>query len=644
MSIKSRLICLNVVVVTIAMVLGGALVYRSYVEAHQLRNFSKVSTLLRQMFQLGHAWTQESGGVWHAHKDFANPGKLEEGRHEYNALIAKTQAVAKDIDSTVASLPLNEMSEPFREMVRSEFDFEKRVSALRTGIVVENVHPWQTTLLYNREIKRMFGFITQLATETSDAELVRKVIVADLTLQAQLMIDRHNGLLSYALGSGDVNEAQGRFPAFIDDVRPLLRRIESLSSPEGVRLFKAHVDNDSFKRFEEATELVIKAGPPPAGGRHTFDKEYAKQIKQTYFAHGKEVGTFIEFIQADVENYTRARMKEADVKMYLSASAVGIAFLLSLVVGLLTIRHTTQSIRTVAGQLTDASRRGNLLSFQVSTAASSLADGCSEQASAIEEIHATVEEINSLARRESERVDRVQQLARDSDASVSESSASTKKMRDAMQRILESNAQIANITKTVEEIAFQTNILALNAAVEAARAGEAGAGFAVVAEEVRSLAHKSAESAQSTHQMIEKAIRSVHEGDRLSQEVDKQLTRVLDQISGFKTAMREIQEGAQHQRTAIAQVATSIGEIEKVTQRNASAAEESAAASHEMEAQSRTVLDQIDYLEAILIGARSGSETAVPAPVDASPAAESTRQRSWKAVERQSSPTAATPH
>lgn len=605
MTVKSRIVVLNVLAAAISMLLGGALVYRSYTDAHQLRNFSKVSLLLREMFQLGNAWTQESGGVWHAHKDFVAKEQLPEGRRDYSERIAKTQAVVKAIEATVASMPLEEFSPAFRDMVRNRFDFEQRVTSFRKGLVVDNVHPWKTTLLYTHEIKRLFGMITQLATETTDPELVRKVMVADLTLQAQLMIGRHNGLLSYALGSGDVNEGMTRFPTFMDDMRPLLKRIEALSSPEGVKLFKQYIDNDAFKAFEAATELVIQAGPPPAGGKHSFDKELAVRIKQSYLKHDREMANFIEFVQADVQNYTQQRMQEADLKMYVSLAVEGLAVLLSLMGGFFTIRQITRSIRSVSDQLGEASQQGNQLSLMVSTAASNLADGCSAQASAIEEIHATVEEITAMATSEGERVKCVLQLASESDASVRESSASTRKMRGAMQRIEESNSQIANIAKTIEEIAFQTNLLALNAAVEAARAGEAGAGFAVVAEEVRTLARKSAESAKSTHAMIENAIRSVQEGTSLSGEVETQLARILAQVGSFKKAMLEMQGLSESQRVALANVASSIGAIDKVTQRNASAAEESASASHEMEQQSRSVLQQIEHLEAVLIGARS---------------------------------------
>ncbi|HNX05662.1 MAG TPA: methyl-accepting chemotaxis protein, partial [Opitutales bacterium] len=540
---------------------------------------------------------------------------LAGGGEASDARIASTQAVVKAIQATITSMPLDEFSPAFRNMVQKHFDFETRLAQLRNGIVVENVHPWKTTLLYNHEIKRLIGMIPQLATETGDPELVRKVMVADLTLQAQLMINRHTGLLSYALTSGDVNEAMARFPSFVDDMRPLLGRIEALETPEGVRLFRQYFDNDMLHQFEEATNLVIQAGPPPAGGKQTFDKDYGARIKADSFKYDDSMARFIEFVQADVQTYTAQRLREADLKMYLSLAAVCVAVLISLLGGFFTVRRITHSIRSASGELEEASEMGNRLSLTVSASASSLADGCSEQASSIEEIHATVEEITSMAASEGESVDRVLKLAGESDASVSESSASTKKMRGAMQRIQESSSQIGNIARNIEEIAFQTNLLALNAAVEAARAGEAGAGFAIVAEEVRTLARKSSDSAKSAHLMVDNAIHSVKEGTALSEEVENQLSQILAQIGSFKSAMHQMRDLSERQRTAIAQVASSIGEIDRVTQRNAASAQESAEASREMEEQSRLVLQQISQLESVLIGVQ-GLHSSGPARTD----------------------------
>jgi hypothetical protein len=213
----------------------------------------------------------------------------------------------------------------------------------------------------------------------------------------------------------------------MDDMRPLIKRIEMLSSPEGVRLLKKHVDNDMLKAFEDATQLVIDAGPPPESGRHSFDQDMAARIKKSTFVYDEEMAKFTQFVQQDVQAYTQERLREADMKMYVSLAAVGVAIFLSIVGGYFTIRHITRSIRSVSGELAEASQMGNRLSLMVSPAASDLADGCSEQASAIEEIHATVEEITSMAASEGERVERVLQLASQSDLSAAESSTSTKR-------------------------------------------------------------------------------------------------------------------------------------------------------------------------------------------------------------------------
>jgi methyl-accepting chemotaxis protein len=186
----------------------------------------------------------------------------------------------------------------------------------------------------------------------------------------------------------------------------------------------------------------------------------------------------------------------------------------------------------------------------------------------------------------------------------------------AMGEIKSASDNISKIIKTIDEIAFQTNILALNAAVEAARAGEAGAGFAVVADEVRSLAQRSALAARETADRITTSIEKSEHGVRVSNKVSTSLADIADKARRMNELVREIASGSSEQSQGIAQVNTAVNQLDAVTQSNAAAAEESASASEELSAQSIELKAAVEQLVMIVSGA---SGRAKPAPAAETP-------------------------
>lgn len=170
-------------------------------------------------------------------------------------------------------------------------------------------------------------------------------------------------------------------------------------------------------------------------------------------------------------------------------------------------------------------------------------------------------------------------------------------LRAAMDDISDQSAEIAKIIKTIEDIAFQTNILALNAAVEAARAGAAGKGFAVVADEVRSLAGKSAEAAKSITDLINSSLVSVERGSLLTNETADNLTVVAGNVSATVEAVQQFATRYQSQVESLGEITAGIDQISSVVQNNSATAEESAASSQELSYQARTLKDLTDKFD-----------------------------------------------
>lgn len=281
------------------------------------------------------------------------------------------------------------------------------------------------------------------------------------------------------------------------------------------------------------------------------------------------------------------------------------AIALSLGVALLINRGVNRTLRTAAGALDAGAEQVAAAANQVSTSSQSLAEGASHQAASIEETSATLEEVSSMSKKNAEHATQAKSIARETRSAADQGAKEMAAMKTAMDQIKAASNDISRIIKSIDEIAFQTNILALNAAVEAARAGEAGLGFAVVADEVRNLAQRSAQSARETAAQIAVAIEKSDNGVVITGRVAAALDQIVERTRKMDDIVADIATASNEQSQGVAQVNQAVGQMDRVTQANAGTAEETAAAAEELNAQSLTMRQAIAELRTLVGGAKN---------------------------------------
>lgn len=232
-------------------------------------------------------------------------------------------------------------------------------------------------------------------------------------------------------------------------------------------------------------------------------------------------------------------------------------------------------------------------SEQVSAGAQALASGATEQASSVEELAATIQVVAGQIHQNAEAAKSASSKTNETVEAMHSANTKMEELVKAMEEIKERSGQISQIIKTIEDIAFQTNILSLNAAIEAARAGEAGKGFAVVADEVRNLASKSGEAANNTNELIESTVRAVEQGNGLVSEVATMMEQVAVSSGEVQKLNSSISDASAEAADSIVQIDTGVEQISNVVQTNSATAQQSAAASEELSSQAETLKELI---------------------------------------------------
>jgi methyl-accepting chemotaxis protein len=373
---------------------------------------------------------------------------------------------------------------------------------------------------------------------------------------------------------------------------------KEVTEPErskSLTLFENH-----FGEYDKTLrELIAVMGQTNAASRQQQLQDELVRIGSEMAKATEQIATAITEEQIKLGTRFQAQVQQT-VTLILVISCVALA--MGVLAAVLLTRAITRPLRAVILELSSGADQTSSASNQVASASQTLAEGSSEQAASLEETSSSLEEMSSMTRRNAESADKANVLAQQTRAAADNGATDMEAMTTAMEAIKTSSADIAKIIKTIDEIAFQTNILALNAAVEAARAGEAGMGFAVVADEVRNLAQRSAQAAKETAAKIEGAISKTELGVNLSGKVAQGLQEIVTKVRSVNELIAEVAAASKEQDQGIGQINTAVSQMDKVTQSAAATAEESASASEELNAQAASLKEAVVRLIEVVEG------------------------------------------
>jgi methyl-accepting chemotaxis protein len=311
----------------------------------------------------------------------------------------------------------------------------------------------------------------------------------------------------------------------------------------------------------------------------------------------------------EYEQATKEAMENANGTVHMTLIALIVLVGAGLTIGgglaYFITRSITLPMNSIASRISEGAGQVAAASGQLSASAQQLSQGSTEQAAAIEETSSTLQESASMMEQNLTSTKQAAGLSGNAKQSADKGNVEMQEMLDSIREIKNSSGQIAKIIKVIDDIAFQTNILALNAAIEAARAGEAGMGFAVVAEEVRNLAGRSAQAAKDTTAIIETNIELSANGVTVAEKVRQALDEITGQSKKVSELMDEVTAASQEQVQGIDQVTKAMMQVETVTQQNAANAEESASASEELNAQAENMRKIVLELYTLVNGTKA---------------------------------------
>jgi methyl-accepting chemotaxis protein len=600
--IKTKLGTLILATAVCLLGLAGYIINRAQQEYNQLANFKKTTEISRQLYEHTLALSEERYASWYGITLKADT-PLEKQVNDFRKAVAISNELR---DKLLKNLGGNRQafSDTFHKAVIDAVKREEELTEIRSFILnperklVAGDNPLadQSYARYDNVRRELENVLPMISLETEEAGAVRLINIQEVVSRMKSDLWRVRGLVSSVLRRNRLApKSFGELAIKRENVNIAISRLESLGDEPVRAALKKVLDSEAYKTIINFALQIDKMGIDKTD--YNIISPFDAYQNGPYQDIGPVFDELIAVVTRQTIDFTEERLSGAKIKLWVLYSTVGV-MIVALIGFIFYISSSiTRPLVQVSRELTYLSDAGlNSAKAMGETSAQLSQDSC-EEAATLEEISASVEEMTGMTKLNLENIKEVSSLAHRARTSADSGAEIIASLRVAMDGSEKTSKDIANIIKTIEDIAFQTNMLALNAAVEAARAGKAGAGFAVVANEVRNLAQLCAQSVNETAGKINASLVHSSQSNELSRKVENSFREIATITRQYTSKFSEIEKASQQNAEGVQQIGKAIVRLDQITQNTAAVAEENASSSTEMIAHANQLMEHIKLLD-----------------------------------------------
>lgn len=596
MKLSHKQLALVALPLAVVAVLAGLLISQSASEHRAYRSFEKISRLLVLNTSFLTSMNSEKNMTWGTITLQGNL-KPEEQIRRYKEGGKTTDGILKEMTQLVDSLDPEVHSESFLSSIALYHELHDRLAPVREKVLSQDIQLTAAKGAYSQVELEINEIFKRLCKETDQPALIRKIIVQNDIIDLNSALWKMRSLLSYSLKKEGSNEEQYYTIAqSSQQIESLFKTIKGRSDKNVGEKIDAFQNSFAVTSHLNTAKFYLDFGYREVGTANYNYAEYDTFIAGTK-ALGPSVKELVNFINQDILEFSERDTEQAWAQLRNVVAFSVLSFVGCIALCVIMGKRISQSIASVCDGIHASSVAGTESAQAISVSTDSLAEGATKQASSLQEICSSLEELAATTRSNRQSVEKSADVSKHANESVLQITEEVTKLREAMDDIESSSSEVSGIIKIIEEIAFQTNILALNAAVEAARAGEAGAGFAVVAEEVRNLASRSAEAASEISVKLVDSETKSKQGNEISKTVAGSLGKILEESNDLSHLLSQIDEASCQQNDTIQHINAAISDLDQITQESAAQSEETASAVQEMSNQSLVILKNVNTLE-----------------------------------------------